>query len=203
MPPWNIVALIVPSIDVARLGSGLHQRPDWRRRGVPIKRGADSSPKITNGGRCRTPQAMRAMITSVALDRSDRKQALHDCVLRRPELGSVRQDDRGWPARSDGVWPRASARCRRGADRASIFVWLVHAPMDDARLPQMYIIAEPLRERCRVRSPECCRELSRGGADARAKLRLGVSHLVAELQDRACDKLSKPPFDSLARPRTR
>src|SRR5450755_597142 len=50
----------------------------------------------------------------------------------------------------------------------ALFVWLAHPPMDDAQLPQMHIIAEPLRERCCVRCRSrwtgCCRELARSGA---------------------------------------
>jgi hypothetical protein len=85
----------------------------------------------------------------------------------------------------------------------ALFVWLTHAPMDDALLSQMYIIAEPLRERCcvrcRCRRAGCGRELARAGADARAKLRLGVSHLSQQSYriERAI-KFSKTPFDAFA-----
>src|SRR5712664_1746664 len=80
--------------------------------------------------------------------------------------------------------------------------------MDDALLSQMHIIAEPLRERgwvrCRCRWAGCCRELTGAGADARAKLRLGVSHLSQQSHriERAI-KISKTPLDGLAHLRMR
>ena len=72
--------------------------------------------------------------------------------------------------------------------------------MDDALLAQMHIIAESLRERCCVRYR--CRwvgsrgELTGSGVDARAKLRLGGSH-VCQQSDRIerAIKLPKTPFD--------
>lgn len=72
----------------------------------------------------------------------------------------------------------------------------------------MHIITEPLRESCCVR---CWyrwvgrrRELTRLGADARAKLRLGGSHLGQQhYRIGRAIKLSKTPFGGLAQPRMR
>src|SRR5258706_6907597 len=80
--------------------------------------------------------------------------------------------------------------------------------MDDALLPQMHIIAEPLRERgwvrCRCRWAGCCRELTGAGADARDKLRLGVAHLSQQSHRiEHVIKLSKTPLDGLAHHRMR
>ncbi|MCK1730987.1 hypothetical protein IVA82_39340, partial [Bradyrhizobium sp. 142] len=80
--------------------------------------------------------------------------------------------------------------------------------MDDALLPQMHVIAEPLRECCRVRCRSrwagCCRELARSGADAGAELRLGGPHLGQQGHgiERAI-KLSKTPFEAFAQLRVR
>src|SRR5450631_1105032 len=161
------------------------------------------------------PPAMRGMITSAAFRLSDRnKRCTMVCC--------------GGPNFFGGVFGEATEDCQRGQTRLgrqpaldvravrienrwhsdALFIWLVHAPMDDALLPQMHIIAEPLRERCcvhcRCRWAGCCRELTRAGADARAKLRLSVPHLSQQSHriERAIN-LSKTPLDGLAQFRVR
>src|SRR5882672_9806984 len=140
-----------------RLRHCSQDRRDWGRRGVSITRSAAPSPGITNGGRCRSPgHARDDHLGCISSERS--QQALHDGVLRRPELFG-------------GVFGEATEDCQRGQTRLgrqpaldvsavrienrwhsdALFIWLVHAPMDDALLPQMHVIAEPLRERCCVR----------------------------------------------------
>jgi hypothetical protein len=117
------------------------------------------SPGIINGGRCRTPgHARDDHLGCISSERS--QQALHDGVLRRPELfggmfGEATEDCQRGQTRL-GRQPALDVRAVRIKNRwhsDALFIWLVHAPMDDALLPQMHIIAEPLRERCRVRCP--------------------------------------------------
>src|SRR5450631_4821511 len=161
------------------------------------------------------PPAMRGMITSAAFRLSDRNKRCTmvccggpnfsgECSARRPRIASAVR--RGSAASQRSMFRAVRIENRWHSD--ALFIWLVHAPMDDAQLPQMHIIAEPLRERCRVRCRSrwtgCCRELARSGADARAELRLGVPYLGQQGHgiERAI-KLSKTPFDAFAQLRMR
>jgi hypothetical protein len=65
-----------------------------------------------------TPSAVRGMIVSAALRLSDRNKRCTIVCCGGPNV--VRRGDRELPAQSDGARPPASARCRRGADRASM-----------------------------------------------------------------------------------
>jgi hypothetical protein len=86
------------------------------------------------------------------------QQALHDGVLRWPKLfraafGETTEDSPRGQTRL-GREPALDVGEMRIEHRwhfHALFVWFMHAPMDFALLPQMHIIAEPLRERCCVR----------------------------------------------------
>src|SRR3979411_1865176 len=116
---------------------------------MPITRSAAPSPRITNGGRCRTPgHARDDHLGCISSERS--QQALHDGVLPRPELFG-------------GVFGEATEDCQRGRTRLrrqpapdvsavrienrwhsdALFIWLLHAPMGDGLLPHTHIPAAP------------------------------------------------------------
>src|ERR1700758_1647260 len=105
------------------------------------------------------PPAMRGMITSAAFRLSDRNKRCTmvccggpnfsgECSARRPRIASAVR--RGSAARQPAL-DVSAVRIENRWHSDARFIWLVHAPMDDALLPQMHIIAEPLRERCCVR----------------------------------------------------
>src|ERR1700675_3625070 len=97
------------------------------------------------------PSDMRGMIVSVALRLSDRnKRCTMVCCggpncseqrsARRPRMASAVR--RGSAASQRSMSARCGSSIRWHSH--ALFVWLVHTPMDDALLPQMHIIAEPL-----------------------------------------------------------
>jgi hypothetical protein len=93
-------------------------------------------------------------------------------LLRADELTAVWVPDGRHEAMRDLTRARESSDAfsawNRGDPHLCRTVWLAHAPMDDALLSQIHIIAAPLRERCRSRWTGCCRELARSDVNARA-----------------------------------